>query len=99
MEFVQLSEKTSPRFCALSRLDPAQSFSNLHDGLRCHAYISHFRSPLCVDSPSLTVELLELADQYMLDHLKEMCEARLQVRSCFLLSMPIDPNICSPPLE
>jgi hypothetical protein len=52
-----------------------------------------------VDSPSLTVELLELADQYMLDHLKEMCEARLQVRSCFLLSMPIDPNIRSPPLE
>lgn len=31
-------------------------------------------------SPSLAVELLVLADEYMLDHLKQLCEARLTVR-------------------
>lgn len=30
-------------------------------------------------SPALAAELLELADQYMLDHLKQLCEARLTV--------------------
>jgi hypothetical protein len=34
-----------------------------------------------MDSPSMAVELLMLADEYMLDHLKQLCEARLMVRA------------------
>ena len=46
----------------------------------CNTAVSHVHR-FSVYSPALAAELLELADQYMLDHLKQLCEARLTVSS------------------